>query len=262
MSRQSDSGAGVFPATQWSLVDRAARSDAEVHRPALADIVARYLPALRAYLLASRRLPPDRADDLLQGFIADKLVEQRLLRQASRNRGRLRALLIVSLDRYVISQHRKDSAAARVPAEGLAGLPEEDVTVAASSAVDPGDSFNIEWARQLVAEAVARSQAECERSGRPDLWRILDARVLRPSLEGEEPLDYRQLVEELGLATPLQACALLTTAKRLFIRNLRAAAADYAAGDGGCADAVDAEINDLRQILSRRGAQSRTGLRT
>jgi hypothetical protein len=110
----------------------------------------------------------------------------------------------------------------------------------------------------LVSEAVARSKAECERNRRPDLWRIFDTRVLRPSLEGEEPVDYQQLVDELGLTAPLQACALLTTAKRMFVRNLRAVAAEYA--DGG-AQGVDAEIEDLRQILSKGGAQSRKGLR-
>ena len=257
MSAEAETPPGAFPATQWSLVARAAGSDEAVQRPALADVITRYLPALRAYLCATRRVPSDRIEDLLQGFIADKIVEQRLLQQADRDRGRLRSLLMTSLDRYAVSQHRQDSAAKRAPSEGVTTLSETE-TLTPSPAPDPADQFNIEWAKQLLSEAIARSKAECDRSGRHDLWRIFDSRVLRPALEGHEPLQYQQLVDELGLVAPLQACALLTTAKRMFVRNLRAVAAEYADEAGG---GVDAEIDDLRQILAGRGAQTRTGLR-
>jgi hypothetical protein len=63
---------------------------------------------------------------------------------------------------------------------------------------------------------------------------------------------------QLKLETPLQACALLTTAKRMFARNLRAVAADYAESEQG----AEAELDDLRRILSRGGAESSRSLRS
>ena len=62
----SNSPAGFperFPMTQWSLVAQAGQED---RREALGRLLEQYLPALRAHLVYGKRLPPDRADDLLQ----------------------------------------------------------------------------------------------------------------------------------------------------------------------------------------------------
>src|SRR5687768_6670248 len=77
-----------FPTTHWTLVESAgSASDAE-RRAALGGLLARYLAPMRAYLIVSKRVAPDRADDLLQAFVADKVLEQGLLRRAERGRGR------------------------------------------------------------------------------------------------------------------------------------------------------------------------------
>ena len=49
---------------------------------------------------------------------------------------------------------------------------------------------------------------------------------------------------------PVQAFNLLTTAKRKFARILRSVASEYA----GDEKMIDAEINDLKSILSKAGA--------
>lgn len=246
MSGDPRSQGGAFPATQWSLVERAKRTDPPTQREALSLLLTRYLPALRTYLSTAKRVSAERADDLLQGFVTDKIVEQNLLSQAKQERGRLRSLLMVALDRYIVSHHRSETAAKRAPVGGVGTLAEGGYDVQAPNA-DALQSFNVEWARGLIAEAVARTKAECEQGDRTDLWRIFDARVVGPSLYGHEPVAYQQLVEELGLATPLQACALLTTAKRMFARNLRHVAAEYAGEDEV---AIESELGDLRRIVS------------
>ena len=80
-----------FPATQWSLIDRARQSDAGRRGAALGVLLHRYMPALRAYLVLTRRMPPEQADDLLQSFIADKIIERNLLDRAERERGKFRS---------------------------------------------------------------------------------------------------------------------------------------------------------------------------
>src|SRR4051794_11467498 len=89
----------VFPATHWSLIDRA-REPAS-RREALATLLVRYLPALRAHLLAARRVPPDRIEDTLQAFVTDKVIEQNLLAHADREKGKFRSFLVSTFDRYV-----------------------------------------------------------------------------------------------------------------------------------------------------------------
>src|SRR5947208_3626715 len=112
MSRPADDRPESFPATQWSLVDRARQQDTGARDDALAKLLERYLPALRAHLTLEKRIrPPERADDLLQGFVADKIIEQRLLDHADEGRGKFRSFLLVTLNNYVISQHRGDNAA-------------------------------------------------------------------------------------------------------------------------------------------------------
>ena len=239
----------MFPETQWTLVALAAGGgDAQRKHDALSTLLHRYLPALRAHLTAGRRrITEDMADDLLQGFLADKVIEQNLLDHARRERGRFRAFLLVTLDRYVISQHRARTAGTRAPGGGasivaFADTPEPIGAVA-------GDPYCLAWARELLSEAIEQMRLECERSGRADVWRVFESRILQPAFDGQVPVAYDGLVRELNLSTPLEACNLLTTAKRMFSRNLRAVAAEYAAPDGG----IDEELEDLRRIISGAG---------
>lgn len=225
-------------------MDRAQQTDESARHVALSQFVQRYLPALRAHLVIEQRMAADRADDLLQGFVADKIIEQRLLDHADAGRGKFRSFLLVTLNHYIISQHRSDTAAKRAPGEGLSELGELAHQVAGG--IDPAKSFNIAWARELIADALRRMEAECIASKRPDLWSIFQGRIVRPAFEAEEPVSYETLVKELNLAAPLEACRLLTTAKRMFARNLRSAASEYAGDQGD----TDAEIEDLRQTLA------------
>lgn len=245
-----DAPAHPFPATQWSLVSRAGHHDADLRRQALSVLLHRYLPALRMYLLVGRRLRRDDAEDLLQGFVADKIIEQNLLAGAEAERGKFRTFLLATLNRYAISRHRADTAAKRSPPAGLHELNETAERVADDAATDPSQQFAFAWARETITEALKRMRAECDRSRRPDLWRVFEARVVLPAMDGAHPVPYQQLVTEMGLETPLQTCSLLTTAKRMFERNLRAVAAEYSGDDEA---AVDREIDELRVILSRGG---------
>lgn len=256
MSSQPNDSCGSFPTTQWSLVQRACQTDEAGRREALAALLQKYLPALRSYLITAKHISPQRADDLVQGFIADKIIEQNMLDHARQGKGKFRSFLMVTLNNYVISHHRGEAAAKRAPAQGFAVLDEHAVQVEGGD--DPAEQFNAAWARQLVAEALKRMQAECEQSQRADLWAIFQGRVLRPAFEGQPATDYSELVQQLGLNAPLEACRLLTTAKRMFSRNLRAAASEYASNDGD----TGAEIDDLRRILASMGAQIGRRLRT
>src|SRR5687768_2580796 len=90
-----------FPSTHWSLVGSAAQINREKRREALGTLLHRYMPALRAHLVLARRLPADYADDLLQGFVADKVIEQNLLGNADRTKGRFRSFLLAAVKHYV-----------------------------------------------------------------------------------------------------------------------------------------------------------------
>ncbi|MCK4342388.1 MAG: sigma-70 family RNA polymerase sigma factor [Phycisphaerae bacterium] len=252
MPTESDQHAESFPTTQWSLVSRAGKQGLTVNSAALNQLLIRYLPALRAHLVVTKRIAPERADDLLQSFVARKFLEENLAAQADRARGKFRTFLLTLLDRFVISEFRR-AAAKKRGAERWSNLTLEQLETQAAGDQRPSDAYDVTWARQLLSEAVRRMEAECRSCGRPDIWGVFQCRVLEPTLAGATPLDYSEVVTRFGFRSPSQAANVLITAKRMFERILRAVVAEYAVSEAE----VEDEIRDLRVILARFGAGAR-----
>lgn len=238
-----------FPATQWSLVGRAADHRQTTGRQALGELLARYLPAMRAHLVLSRRIESDQAEDLLQSFIARKFLEENLAAGADVSRGRFRTYVLTCLDRFVVSEFRQASARKRGGGQVFNAEP-EDLAGFANRHQAEADVFSVAWARELLAEAVRRMEAECRASQRPEIWGVFEGRLLEPMLGSEPAMEYETLIERFGFTTPTQAANALVTAKRMFQRQLRAIVAEYAASP----EHVEEEIRDLLTILARAGA--------
>ena len=95
-----------FRATRWSLVERGG-ADPVLRREALGSLFTLYFPALRAHLVVKRRLSPDAADELLQGFAADRVLGKRFLGHVDRAKGRFRSFLLRCLENYRIDNWRE-----------------------------------------------------------------------------------------------------------------------------------------------------------
>src|SRR5438046_5426270 len=111
---------GTVPTPRWSLVGRVREENSQAGRPALDELLRRYLPALCVHLEIRRAGTREEVEDLLQGFIAGRILESKLISAASQSRGKFRTLLLTSLDRYVIDQHRHASAQKRDGARAFA----------------------------------------------------------------------------------------------------------------------------------------------
>lgn len=238
-----------FPTTRWFLVARAGQEPSGGQRPALSELLQRYLPALRAHLVQTRHLAPDAADDVLQSFVATKFLAQNLAGQANPARGRFRTLLLTALDRFAVSEWRRQTARKRTAEHAGPLDPQQSLP---ASSLPPAEAFDVAWARQVLSEAVRRIEAECRSAGRRELWGVFECRILLPTLEGRRPPEYAELVSRFGFRSPSQASNALLTAKRMFERTLRAVVGEYASSPGE----VEDEIRDLRTILSRAGAKS------
>jgi RNA polymerase sigma-70 factor (ECF subfamily) len=225
------------------MVGRAGGADAAASRGALAALLRRYLPPMKAYLVRKRRVAELDADDLLQGFVAEKVLDGRFVAAADRGRGRFRSFLLTSLDHFLIDQARRRRPVVEV---GPDAVPEP-------AAEQVPDSFDVEWARAVIDEALRRMEAQCRDGARGDVWAMFQARVVGPTLQGLPPPPYEQLVASLGLSSPSQASNCLVTAKRMYARALREVVTEYA-GEGAN---VEAELRDLMSILS--GGRARPG---
>jgi hypothetical protein len=232
-----------FPNTDWKLIERAGAAGTLPQREALQTLLVQYMPALTAHLLSNWRVRLDEAEELLQAFLAAKVVEGNLIGQVRQEKGRFRNFVRSTLDAFVVSQRRWESAKKRAPArmEGLdlAQLAEEE-------GADPHTAFEVVWAKEVIAAAVEATGRELRASGRPDLWGVFETRILTPILEGRPPMAYEELVRQFNFRSPIQAANALTTAKRAFERNLRAILRQYVT-DGG---EIEKEIGELRTILA------------
>src|SRR4051794_26649820 len=71
----SDGQSIEFPTTRWTGVAIAGHQDT-AGRVALGELLVRYAAPLRAHLVLQKCLQADQAEDLLQAFIADRVLEK------------------------------------------------------------------------------------------------------------------------------------------------------------------------------------------
>lgn len=249
MACDDHDGPQQFPTTHWSLVAQAVGPDAERKPAGLDQLLTRYLPPLRAHLVYRRGIPADQADDLLQEFVARKVLQNDLIAQADQHLGKFRTFLLTALDRFAINWRRDERAKKRSPSAGRMVAVDEEA-VCAKRQADPAEVYDAAWARETILQALQRMREECEMAGRMDLWEVFQCRIATPILEGAEPLDYRHLVERFHLQSPQQAANLLATAKRMYGRALRAVVHDYVQDE----QELETEIAELREVLCRANA--------
>ncbi len=236
----------TLPPTRWSVVARAGDRERETWTAALEAITRLYRPVLVRHLIFRLRVSPDRAEDLVQTFLAEKLLGQNVLRQASPQKGRFRSFLLKVFSNFALSQMRQQQAHKRRPSSPDA-VRVDDLPELASGEAPLSDSFDALWARQVLARTVERLREECQSKERQILWDVLEVRILGPIFSDTPLMPYEELVAKFGLRSPSEASNLLITAKRMFARVLREVVRETVADDAE----VEAEIMELKRILSR-----------
>jgi RNA polymerase sigma-70 factor (ECF subfamily) len=218
-------------------------ADERARLGALDTLLNTYLPVLQWYVQRHPELDPHRREDLVQGFVASKVLRDQVLTRAQRPRGRFRTFLLSAFQNYVRDQLRRASAARRAPPGGLLPLDEADGASCETGNIDR--HFHQAWLKQVVALAVKGMQDECTANGRGDVWSVFNSRLLAPMLEGADPEPYGKLVARLDLVSPSQASNILITAKRMFSRHLRAVIQDTVMDPAQ----VEEEFRELKNCL-------------
>jgi RNA polymerase sigma-70 factor (ECF subfamily) len=172
---QSQQERGLFVTTHWSVVLQAGGSESAQAQQALEKLCTAYWYPLYAYVRRQGRSPED-AQDLTQEFFA-RLLEQKKLRLADRNRGRFRTFLLTSLKHFLINEWKEANRQKRGAGQKVLSLDEElaEARFAAEPAIEqpPDAYFDQGWAGMILERAMAALRSEFDQSGKLGLFEQL-----------------------------------------------------------------------------------------
>jgi DNA-directed RNA polymerase specialized sigma24 family protein len=233
-----------FPVTRWTMVDQAATISSDAGFQALEKLLLRYRPALKAHLVYVKKVSREQADDYIQSFIAGKILQSEILRHADKEKGKFRTFLLTAFDRFIKNEIEKQQAKKRSPAGGFAPL---DEAMDATN-FDSGSSvmMDLVWAQEIINQAIQEVHAECRQSNREHFWKIFDARIIQPIMQGGKPVGYEELLKSTGFESPMQASNALITTKRIFVRTIKKIIGQYAEND----EDIQQELDELRRVLA------------
>jgi RNA polymerase sigma-70 factor (ECF subfamily) len=237
----SPGGQRGFHTTRWSVIARAS-GDRRDAREALEHLCASYWYPL--YAFARRRgLAHDSAQDVVQSFFA-RLIDKQDLALADPTRGRFRTFLLAALSNFIANQQDRENAQKRGGAMVRLSIDDAEAErrYARDFAVDasPEKLFERQWARELLARALAALEAEWSRAGRAAHFA-----ELKPYLTGDAS-DVRQLeiARRLGLSENAVRIAVHRLRKR-YGELVKLEVAETVSDPGD----VDGELGDLFDAL-------------
>lgn len=238
-----------FYSTCWSTVRRAGAPGPD-REDALDRLVRQYRPAMKHYLRTRFGLDASTADDVVQGFLLDKVLKRNLLHHAARERGKFRTFLLTAINRYAVDHFRRAGAKKRIPANVLVPLDGVAEQKGDNGACDQDTSaFDNAFVRQVLAMAVWRLRHWCNAGdpSRDAVWEVFYRRILEPLFNGGDPQSYTEIVAdpEVDLGSAGEARNRLTTAKRILRRELQSIVADYS---NDSAEAEE-ELEQLRRLI-------------
>ncbi len=217
----------VFPVTVRTWLGEQLGRGREGRDAANRHVMEVYLEPLVVYCRGHSLRRLGDPDDLVRGFLADRLGRDDYLMRWKKGEGPLRYWLMRSLTNYLHEQARQASRNARValqpdfPTQG-----QED-----------GSEFDRACARSLISTALARACVQCDAEGLSGHW---DAFV-RHHLRGES---YASIGETIS-RTPSQVAVMARTASHRFRDALRSLVAWPAATEMQVSDEVRELIRSL-----------------
>lgn len=184
-----------FPPTMWSAILSAREGGGTAAQKSLERLARAYWQPLYLFVRRSGH-GHEEARDLTQGFFAH-LLSRDFLKNLRPEAGRFRGFLVRSLQRWLMDQHDRRTAAKRGGGEQPVSLDAlgDGAGAPAAQGESPERAFDRQWAREIVARALTALQRSwADRAG-------LFA-ALRPSLDPQSAATlppYVEIAASLGL---------------------------------------------------------------
>jgi RNA polymerase sigma factor (sigma-70 family) len=168
-------GAASFHTTRWTIVMRAAQSQAQGGQAALADLCRVYWYPL--YIFARRRgHSPDDAQDLTQSFFLH-LLEHRALSGVDRLKGKFRSFLLASFQNHLSDALDRARRLKRGGGKEFVHLDAEDAEERYQREpiefLTAEKIFDARWAMTVLGEALKKLSQEYATMGKTDIFETL-----------------------------------------------------------------------------------------
>ena len=242
-------GAGrTFQTTHWTTIEKAGSDNDLDNEVLLAELLRAYWKPVYCYL-RHRGHGNEEAKDLTQGFFQEVVLGRKLIQKADRTEGRFRTLLLRSLDRYLVSVHRKETARKRKPSDSLISLEEANIheLPAAVDDLNSEDVFQYTWVCELLDRIIEKVEAECRHRGMVVHWDLFFERVLQPILTSTQPPSLESLCCKHGIDSTTKASNMIFTVKRRF----QAAAKRLLRQSVASEDQISEEMLELLKFLAK-----------
>ncbi|MBV9297910.1 MAG: sigma-70 family RNA polymerase sigma factor [Verrucomicrobia bacterium] len=193
--------AASFHTTRWTIVMKAAQSQAQGGQFALAELCRLYWYPL--YMFARRRgHSPDDAQDLTQGFFMH-LLEHRALAGVDRLKGKFRSFLLASFQNHLSDQMDRARRLKRGGGKEFVELDaeeaEERYCLEPVEFLTAEKMFDARWAMTLLTEALSRLQQEYANQAKTSTFELLKV-FLDPNNSMAVP-SYEDVANRLQLST-------------------------------------------------------------
>jgi RNA polymerase sigma factor (sigma-70 family) len=170
-------GAASFHTTRWTIVMRAAHSQAQGGQSALAELCLLYWYPL--YIFARRRgHSPDDAKDLTQGFFLH-VVEHRAFTGVDRLKGKFRSFLLASFQNHLSDAGDRARRLKRGGDKEFVQLDaeedEERYRLEPADFLTPEKIFDARWAMTVLGEGLKQLRQEYATAGKSSTFQALKA---------------------------------------------------------------------------------------
>ena len=190
-------GGVAFTTTHWSVV-LAAQGESPAAQEALEKLCRTYWRPIFAFL-RRQGIPPEEAEDITQGFIAE-LLERRSLSAVRKEKGRLRSFLLGGLKYFLANEERRAMAVKR--GKGQRPIPLEELRAGERLETEPADPMTAEmiyerrWALTVLERVLGRLKDEYQAAGNAALFDSL--KQLLPDEPGSP--SQAEIAAKLGMS--------------------------------------------------------------
>jgi RNA polymerase sigma factor (sigma-70 family) len=193
--------AASFHTTRWTIVLRAAQSQAPGGESALAQLCRNYWYPL--YIFARRRgHSPEDAQALTQGFFLH-LLEHRALAGVDRLKGKFRSFLLASFQNHLSDQLDRARRLKRGGDKEFVWLDaqeaEERYRLEPVEHLTAEKMFDARWAVTLLAEVFNRLRQEYATEGKASTFEVLN--IFLDPVNSRTPPSYEEVANQLQVST-------------------------------------------------------------